>query len=295
MHIHVARNAAQLGIFSAEEIVAGLQAGRFVATDLAWREGMPTWTTLGDWTEFQHSRVPAPPGVAATAVPVVSLIPWEQGKSLGSFFATVKVVVLNPAILTTGRFAFGDWLVFCYVALALVLPFQLVNLIGYGDKNAALAELLGRFNIPALDKALEPFAQTEPAPVWLILISAVSGLAFAPLLYALFGLFHWVGQRIFRLPIPLERTVAANLLVAAVLVLLMAPLQLLGFSFLLQMGVTMLAFIPACFLYYRALGTATGVNPWVQFGISSFIWFVLCGCCCLGPLGLLAATLNGKL
>ncbi|NDB06779.1 MAG: DUF4339 domain-containing protein [Acidimicrobiia bacterium] len=59
MQIHVARNSAQLGIFTPEEIIAGLQSGRFHAADLAWREGMAAWTPLGDWSEFRG--VGAPP------------------------------------------------------------------------------------------------------------------------------------------------------------------------------------------------------------------------------------------
>ena len=35
MQIHVARNSAQLGVFAPEEIIAGLQSGRFLASDLA--------------------------------------------------------------------------------------------------------------------------------------------------------------------------------------------------------------------------------------------------------------------
>jgi hypothetical protein len=35
--------------------------------------------------------------------------------------------------------------------------------------------------------------------------------------------------------------------------------------------------------YYRALGAATGISPWAQFGISCFVWFVLGCCCCLLP------------
>ena len=43
MQIHVARNSAQLGIFAPEDIIAGLSSGRFLASDLAWRDGMPAW------------------------------------------------------------------------------------------------------------------------------------------------------------------------------------------------------------------------------------------------------------
>ena len=38
MQIHVARNSAQLGIFAPEEIIAGLQSGRFLASDLGWHD-----------------------------------------------------------------------------------------------------------------------------------------------------------------------------------------------------------------------------------------------------------------
>ena len=101
MSIHVARQAAQLGIFSAEEIVAGLQAGRFVATDLAWREGMPTWTPLGDWTEFRFATPPPTPnapraGFAAEVPSALPLPSWEQGASLAHFIATIKEVALDP-------------------------------------------------------------------------------------------------------------------------------------------------------------------------------------------------------
>jgi hypothetical protein len=80
-----------------------------------------------------------------------------------------------------------------------------------------------------------------------------------------------------------ERTVAASLLVTATLAVLMAPLQLLGFSFAAQMALSALLIIPACVVYYRALGAATGINPWAQFGIDNFVWFVLCCCCCVAP------------
>ena len=40
MQIHVARNSAQLGIFAPEDIIAGLSSSRFLASDLAWRDGI---------------------------------------------------------------------------------------------------------------------------------------------------------------------------------------------------------------------------------------------------------------
>ena len=112
MQIHVARNSAQLGIFASEEILAGLQSGRFHATDLAWREGMAAWTPLGDWPEFRGVGMPPPsphaqpaePGEPAPAMPS-----WERGSSFANYVATIKEVALDPvrtfANLRDGGFA----------------------------------------------------------------------------------------------------------------------------------------------------------------------------------------------
>lgn len=296
MQIHVARNSAQLGIFAPEEIQAGLQSGRFLASDLAWRDGMPAWTPLGDWSEFRGVGVPPPsPGAMPTEPTSISIIPWEQGKSLGSFFATIKMAIANPSSLSTGRFAFGDWLVFCYVGVLISLPFQLTNVVAFGDKNAQLSAFLRSLNIPELSKATEKMASAEPAPVGLTIFGLIMGVAFAPLLYAFFALLHWVGQRIFRYQVSVERTVAACLLVTGTLAVLMAPLQLIGFSFAVQMALGVLLLIPACVVYYRALGAATGVSPWAQFGIDNFVGFILCCCCCVAPVALSAGMFANAL
>ncbi len=283
MQIHVARNSAQLGVFSSEEVGAGLSSGRFLASDLAWRDGMAAWTPLGDWPEFRGAGVPSSPGVMSAPASAASPIPWEQGKSLGAFFATIKHVVSSPSSLASGRFAFGDWLTFCYVGILFSLPFQLFALLAYGDKNVQVGQFLERLNIPGLNEVAQQMIQAPPAPVAFTLIGAVIGLAFAPLIYAFMGVLHWLGQRVFRYQVPLERTVAISLLTTAAVVVLTAPLQFLGFSLVTQMSVTFVTFVPVCVIYFRALGAATGINPWAQFGISCFVWSVVCGCCCFLP------------
>jgi hypothetical protein len=288
MQIHVARHSAQLGIFASEEIIAGLQSGRFHATDLAWRDGMQGWTPLGDWPEFRVTGVPASPGVPIVEAPAASTIPWEQGKSLGSFFATIKLTFSNPSALASGRYAFGDWLGFCYVALAISLPFQAIRLVVAPDPNVAFGEFLQGLSYPWAQAAAEQMLKAPPAPVGITIASTIGGLAIAPLFYALCALPHWVGQRVFRLQIPVERTVSATLLASGVLILLMAPFQLLSFNVGVQLVLSFLFFIPACVLYFRSFGAATGVNPWKQFGISCLVWFVLFCCCCLLPIMLFA-------
>lgn len=48
MQYHVGRNSQQLGVFSGDEIRAGLNKGSFYATDLAWNEGMSDWKRLDE-------------------------------------------------------------------------------------------------------------------------------------------------------------------------------------------------------------------------------------------------------
>jgi hypothetical protein len=295
MQIHVARNSAQLGIFSPEEIIAGLQSGRFAASDLAWRDGMAAWTPLGDWAEFRAAVMSPTPGRPAAEAPPASMIPWEQGKSLGSFFATFKMAIVNPSGLANGRFAFGEWAIFSYLAVALSLPFQITHALLVGNQNAAVGEFIQKLDIPQLNPFAEQMLKTPPAPIGFTIFGLVMGLAFAPLVYAFCGLIHWVGQRIFRLKISVERTVAATLLASALLIVLMAPLQLLGANFFIQIIFSCFLLIPACVVYYRTLGAATGVSPWAQFGISTLVWFVLTCCCCALPLGLFAGVLSKSL
>jgi len=279
LQIHIARQTVQLGVFSAEEIAAGLANGRFLPTDLAWTHGQAAWKPLGEWPQFA-AAAHVPPSPAAEP-DVASLIPWEQGKSLGSFFATVKLAILSPReTLATGRFAFGDWLVFCYLALALTLPFQLFALFAFGSRNHQVAGLMSQLGLAEV--AQKMLASPEP-PLWATAIGMVIGVGLAPLVYALSGVFQSLGMKLFRMTSTLERTVAATLLATSVLILLAAPLQLLGFSFLLQMGVAFLTFVPLSIVYFRVLGVATGTSPWAQFGISCLVFFVLCCCCCLVP------------
>ena len=95
MPIHVARNAAQLGIFSVAEIADGLQTGRFHLTDLAWTEGMATWVPLINWPVFQHLTTAS---VAAQPVPAAGLVlpAWERQRSGGNYFRTFYDVIGNP-------------------------------------------------------------------------------------------------------------------------------------------------------------------------------------------------------
>ncbi|MGB8340840.1 MAG: YIP1 family protein [Chthoniobacterales bacterium] len=102
--IQVNRGETKLGVFSEEEIREGLSNGRFLPTDLFWREGMPTWLTLAQFPAAESATAGAAvPGVAASGVAIVPQggLPWDRRQELGffpAFFETLKLVLLNPAV-----------------------------------------------------------------------------------------------------------------------------------------------------------------------------------------------------
>jgi hypothetical protein len=155
------------------------------------------------------------------------------------------------------------------------------------DPGRSVAEFLHGFSSPAIQAAAEQMLKAPPAPIGITIgitiASTIVGLAFAPLLYAFFALLHWVGQRVFQIQVSVERTVAATLLATGLLIIVMAPFQLLSFNIGAEIIISSLFFIPALIVYFKCFGAATGVSPWKQFGISCFVWFVLCCCCCFLP------------
>lgn len=97
-NIHVSRGQTKLGIFSQEEIKEGLQSGRFVATDLGWREGMSSWSPLSQFPEFAAASPLTPTG-GTSAPSAATGLPWDHRERLGflpAFFETLKLVLLEP-------------------------------------------------------------------------------------------------------------------------------------------------------------------------------------------------------
>ncbi len=276
MNIHLARDGSALGIFTADEVRAGLASGRFRLSDLAWREGMPAWTALASWPEFVAV------GSVMTDAPVQAAteIPWEREKSIGSFFATLRLAIVSPATgLASGRYTFGDWIAFAYLTFALTLPFQIVTLFLADDRNRQLAEFLEGLGLNDIAEKIS----AQPTETGFAIIGMVLGTFLAPLIYAALGLLLWLMQRVFGHKAALERTVSAALLAISVVTVVTAPLNLLGFNIVLQMLVGLLALVPWLILYFRALGAATGISPWAQFGMNVLLWFILCCCCCFLP------------
>ena len=97
--IHVNRGATSLGVFSEEEVREGLRTGRFVPTDIGWREGMANWQPLSQFPELGAAAPAAPPaqiGAAATSEAAVqrSGLPWEHRQERGFFNAFIETLVM---------------------------------------------------------------------------------------------------------------------------------------------------------------------------------------------------------
>jgi len=115
--IHVNRGATSLGAFPEEQVREGIRAGRFLPSDLGWREGMASWQPLSQFSEFGEdvaaaapapaappTQTPTPPAMVAppagstTAAPRSGL-PWERRDAIGflsAFGQTVSMILTRP-------------------------------------------------------------------------------------------------------------------------------------------------------------------------------------------------------
>jgi hypothetical protein len=120
--IHVNRGATSLGAFPEEQVREGIRAGRFLASDLGWREGMASWQPLSQFTEFAEdlaAAAPAPtapspqtptpstmvaPSAGSTTAAPQSGLPWDERHSKGLFSAfieTLQMVLSKPGAAFT--------------------------------------------------------------------------------------------------------------------------------------------------------------------------------------------------
>jgi hypothetical protein len=111
MHYHVARDGQQLGSISEAELKAGLHDGRFLPTDLAWREGMNEWTPVSALKLVASAEVAVPKmAVSAPRAAVASSAPTISPAGApafgrvapqdGSGLATVSLVFGILSIVT---------------------------------------------------------------------------------------------------------------------------------------------------------------------------------------------------
>lgn len=100
--IHINRNRENLGKFTDQEVSDGLKSGRFLPTDLAWQEPMPSWQPLSSFTDLPEPTpevaVPVSPEEAQKTTSQNPEPAWEResGLSLGAVIQTVKQVFSTP-------------------------------------------------------------------------------------------------------------------------------------------------------------------------------------------------------
>jgi hypothetical protein len=116
--IHVNRGATSLGVFPEEQVRESIRAGRFLSTDLGWKEGMPSWQPLSQFAEFaadfavaspMAAAAPPPqtpavatspaPSAGSTSVAPRSGLPWDERHSKGfvtAFIETLQMVLSRP-------------------------------------------------------------------------------------------------------------------------------------------------------------------------------------------------------
>ena len=160
--IHVTRGATSLGAFSEEEVSEGLRTGRFLPTDLGWREGMANWQVLSEFPEFGGVAPVAPPpqqAVAASGVGQIPVprsgLPWDERQTKGlfnAFLETLQMVLSKPSVAFTAmkhEGGLGDPLLYAViggtfgVVFAVVYNFVLRSFTPFGERHGAFAHFVG--------------------------------------------------------------------------------------------------------------------------------------------------------
>jgi len=129
---HINRSGTSLGTFSEEDVRAGLRSGRFLGTDLGWRDGMANWQPLAQISEFAQAISAAGAAVPPQAgspgsIPAVAAagarsgLPWDERQQKGFFTAfieTLQMVLTRPAEAFTvmkREGGFGEPLIYAVV------------------------------------------------------------------------------------------------------------------------------------------------------------------------------------
>ena len=290
MQIHIARDSSSLGVFSLEEVILGLKSGRFLMTDLAWREGMSRWVMLAQWSEFAGVISAVPPDVTPQSNNISITVPWEKSRSIGSYFETIKGALLSPyATFASGTFGFKQYITFAYITALLLAPFSIFGQMCTNDINQNIAEFLSSIDSVKFANAIHQLENTTTAPVsaW---FGVICYTLFYPFFIALFGVFLWLGLKLFRENVALEKTVVALIIslsalnLCSALILLTAPYKIYFFLVLLSA-------IPSIVISCRATAAVLKVSPFKVFGVW-FMWGVV-SCCCVCACGAGLAALAG--
>src|SRR5438034_4539278 len=160
--INVNRGATSLGAFSEEDVRDGLRTGRFLPTDLGWREGMAAWKPLSQFPELGGVAPPAVPPPQAGATSAVtempmprSGLPWDERQTKGlfnAFIETLQMVLGKPVVAFTAmkrEGGLGEPLLYAVIGgtfggvFAVTYNFALRSFGSFGDRHGAMEHLFG--------------------------------------------------------------------------------------------------------------------------------------------------------
>jgi hypothetical protein len=173
--IHVNRGATSLGSFPEEQVREALRSGRFLPTDLGWKEGMANWQPLSQFSEFAAdiastatpSGAPPPqtqtpptaiaPTVGSTSSAPRSGLPWDERHTKGFFSAfieTLQMVLTRPGEAFTAmrrEGGLGEPLLYALIGGSFGYLFYMLFIffmpslafMGTGNRHNALAGVFG--------------------------------------------------------------------------------------------------------------------------------------------------------
>ncbi len=302
MEIHLARDGTSLGIFTADDVRAGLSDGRFRRDDLAWCAGMPTWKPLRDWPEFMSAAMNETPAGATAAS--ASQIPWEVRPSPRTLLQSVWMAFTQPAPLVTGRFTTSSAFSGAYLALAFALiPFIALTLFNTTQERAqmeALSTLMEGIN-PEFAQGFRDAtsAQSEndvASPMVLAGCSVFCVAILWPLFGAFFACLIWPALRLLGARPAFGRTVTVFILLYGWYLLAVLPINF-GVSLvglvdpLVGLFAGILGGLLMLVLFCRAAAAALSCSLWQTIVAHLLLFLFCCGCLfCLVALGAMAGA-----
>lgn len=99
MKIHLNRGGQSLGQFSPEEVRVGLAEGKFLGSDLAWKDGMDSWKPLAECVDLVAPQSTDEMPELPVTLDQAGGLPWDDRQTVGfwsALFETIRLVLLEP-------------------------------------------------------------------------------------------------------------------------------------------------------------------------------------------------------
>lgn len=84
MAYHISRDGTQLGIFTEDEVIEGLEKGDILASDQLWTEGMEDWQPVHEVIEVDEDEEEAPTELVVPPAPEKVYTPLDEDVELAS-------------------------------------------------------------------------------------------------------------------------------------------------------------------------------------------------------------------